>query len=139
MTCNDLFTPHDAKNYRTFNIWLMVSMFTFAAVTIVLDVDRALVSGAPAAALVAITIVFLTVAVAMYLRFIREADELLRKIHIDGLAAGFGAGAIFMLGYRLCERIGAPKLDVDDGFLVMMLFWALGQYLGYRRYSAVEA
>jgi len=79
-------------------------------------------------------------AVLAFIRFLREADELLRKIQLEALGVAFGAGAVFTLGYRLCERIGAPRLDVSDGYLVMMIFWTLGQYLGYRRYSTpVEA
>jgi hypothetical protein len=91
-------------------------------------------------ALVALTIVCLAGSVLAFIRFLREADELLRKIQLEALGVAFGAGAVFALGYRLCERIGAPKLDVDDGFLLMMIFWTLGQYVGYRRYNApVEA
>lgn len=40
--------------------------------------------------------------------------------------------------WRLCERLGAPKLDVVDPVLVMIAFRVAGQWLGLRRYR-VEA
>jgi hypothetical protein len=70
-----------------------------------------------------------------YVTFIRRADELLRKIHLEALALGFGAGVVFMLGYRLFERAGAPELDVSDPILVMMLVFTAAQLLLNRRYA----
>ncbi len=62
------------------------------------------------------------------------ADELLRKIQLEGLALGFGAGVIFAMSYQLLERAGAPQLQVSDTVVVMMVGWAVGQLLGLRRY-----
>jgi hypothetical protein len=124
-----------------FNYWCLLAGILFIAATGLLNGRFVDVRGPLAIAIVVATIAALTASVIAYLRFLRETDELLRKIQIDALGAGFGAGTIFMLGYRLCERIGAPKLDVDDGFLVMLVFWVIGQYVGYRRFirSEVEA
>lgn len=73
-----------------------------------------------------------------YVSFLRQADELLRKVHLEALAFAFGAGIVAMMGYRLCERLGAPKLDVNDAALVMLLCWLGGQWLGSRRYAVAE-
>ena len=73
-----------------------------------------------------------------YVMFLRAADELLRKIHIEALAIGFGAGAILMLAWRLAERLGAPKLDSNDPLLAMLVFSAVGHWLGVRRFSGGE-
>ena len=74
-------------------------------------------------------------ALSAYVRFLRAADELLRKIHVEALALAFGTGAVFMTVYRLCERLGAPKLDSNDPLLVMVIACCTGLWLGVRRYS----
>jgi hypothetical protein len=131
---SDLLTPRDLRNSRNFHLWFCLALATFAAGTLLID-------GKLVPATIGWGLVILTAALSLgmlraYVFFLREADELLRKIHIDGLALGFGAGAIFMLVYRLCERLGAPKLDVNDPLLIMVMFWALGQWMGLRRYAS---
>ena len=54
---------------------------------------------------------------------------------MPALALGFGAGLVGMFGYRLLERAGAPTMDVSDPALIMVIFWAVGQWFGLRRYS----
>lgn len=130
-----VYTPQDQRNLRTFNILSLSAMATWAVTTILIGkgyVDR----GPLAWILVAAAVVLMLLMVRSYMHFLRHADELLRKIQIEGLALGFGAGVIFMLAWRLFERMGAPKLDIADGVLPMVAFWAIGQYLGIRRYSA---
>lgn len=133
--CARIMTERDARNLRVFNRWFVAAMLLFAASTVVLT-ERWVTDVAAGGVLAGATILVLAIAVASYQRFLREADELLRKIQIEGLAAGFGAGALFMIGWRLCERIGAPRLDVDDPLLVMVVAWGLGQWIGVRRYMA---
>jgi hypothetical protein len=69
-----------------------------------------------------------------YLRFLRMTDELLRKIQLDGLALGFGAGLMLALGYPFLERAGAPEIGSSGIVMVMLVFWAAGQVLGLARY-----
>ncbi len=135
---NDAYTPRDALNIRIFSVWTMAAAACFITATILIG-ERIIDRSALAWSLVAVTIVLALLAVRSYLIFLRAADELLRRIQLEGLALGFGAGAVFMLCYRLLERLGAPKLDSNDPFFVMLIFWALGQYIGMRRYSAGEA
>ena len=133
VSCSSLYTPRDARNLKVFNAWLMGAVVMFSAATILLAKD--LVTPVPLGwALTIATIVLLALAARAYIIFLRHADELLRKIQLEALAMSFGAAVVFMLGWRLCERLGAPKLDVDDPFLVMTLVWALGQWTGFRRY-----
>lgn len=73
--------------------------------------------------------------IVSYRSFLAEADELLRKISVDALALGFGAGIVFMAGYRLMERIGAPQIDTSDPIIVMITVWAIAQWIGVRRYA----
>jgi hypothetical protein len=134
--CSYLFTPRDLHNYKVFTWWMMGAMFTFAAATILIDGE--LIPPAAGWALTAISVVLMIGAMRSYIIFLRVGDELLRKVHLEALAFAFGAGIVAMMGYRLCERLGAPKLDVNDAALVMLLCWIGGQWIGGRRYSVPE-
>lgn len=126
-------TELDRRNQYRFTAWLMAWAVSFLAATWTLQADLGLPS--PVSWLVALTPnVFGIVALFAYLRFLRMADELLRKIQLEGLALGFGAGVVFAMGYQLLERAGAPQLQVSAPAVVMMVGWALGQLLGMRRY-----
>lgn len=131
-----LYTPRDLRNYMQFIWWLTASVIVFAVATIL--IDGRLIPDAIGWVLTVAATVLMILSVRSYIYFLRNADELLRKVHIEALALGFGAGAIAMMGYRLCERLGAPKLDVNDPFLVMMLVWCGAQYFGQRRYAIAE-
>ncbi len=133
VSCSSLYTPRDARNLKIFNAWLIGAVLLFATATILLAKE---VIAPPIGWILTIaTIVLLAFTARAYIIFLRDADELLRKIQLEALAMSFGATAVFMLGWRLCERLGAPKLDVDDPFLVMTVVWALGQWTGFRRYG----
>ncbi|HUP58888.1 MAG TPA: hypothetical protein VNA69_00565 [Thermoanaerobaculia bacterium] len=86
--------------------------------------------------LTGLTVALLVMSVRAYIHFLRAADELLRKIQLEALAFSFGATLVFMLGYRLCERLGAMKLDVNDPVMVMVIVFAIGQWTAMRRYAA---
>ena len=131
-----LFTARDRRNYQVFTLWMSAAIFTFGAATIL--IDGAFIPRSVGWLLTATAIVLMIVSVRSYIVFLRVADELLRKVHLDALAFAFGAGIVSMMGYRLCERLGAPKLDVNDAALVMMLCWIGGQWLGSRRYAVAE-
>jgi len=135
-TCSSLFTPRDAQNYRIFTWWMTGAMLTFAAATIL--IDGGWIPDAAGWLLTAISVVLMVMSMRSYISFLRQADELLRKVHLEALAFAFGAGIVAMMGYRLCERLGAPKLDVNDASLVMLVCWLAGQWLGARRYATAE-
>src|ERR1051325_3808795 len=128
------FTERDPRNMRSFNVWMISAMLLFSATTILLG-ERFLIGGPLAWLLIAATMTLLTGAVFAYIRFLRESDELLRKINMESLALAFGIGLVFMIGWRLAERVGAPHLDVDDPIIVMLLAWGLGQWIGAGRKS----
>ncbi|HEU5161666.1 MAG TPA: hypothetical protein VFV54_00840, partial [Thermoanaerobaculia bacterium] len=116
-----LYTESSWRQIRTFNWWAISAALLFVATTLLLD--GGIIAGPLAWALAAATVIVALFAVRAYRAFLHGADELLRKIQLEGLALGFGAGVVFMLGYRLLERLGAPKLDVNDPLLVLVVFW----------------
>ncbi len=134
--CSDLFTPRDGRNVRIVNAWALALGIAFVAGTIL--VSQKLVPPPIGWALPAATAICGIGMLRAYVVFLREADELLRKIQIEGLALGFGVGAVFMLVYRLCERLGAPKLDSSDPLIVLVTAWTIGQWIGIRRYAGGE-
>lgn len=75
------------------------------------------------------------VLVVAFIRFLGRLDELQRRIQVEALAFAFGAGFLFMTGYRICERLGAPRLDVDDPLLPMIVAWVVATWLVTRRYA----
>lgn len=135
--CDSLYTPRDGRNYMRFTYWMLSSMAVFAVATVLFK--REIVRpGVLAWTLSLAAVVLMSAAVWSYILFLRNADELLRKVHLEALAFAFGVGAVVMTGYRLAERLGAPNLDINDPLLVMMLTWLGGQWVGARRYATTE-
>jgi len=64
--------------------------------------------------------------VRAYSRFLREADELQRLIHLEALALGFGGGWIAICGYRIFEHAGAPTADIAEGTIALAVFYSIG-------------
>jgi hypothetical protein len=132
--CSSLYTARDARYMKVFHAWLAAGMVCFVAATALLS-GKYIERGVLAYVLTAATIALMTMAARAYVVFLRGADELLRKIQLEALALAFGAGGVFMIGWRLCERLGAPKLDVNDPFVVMAVVWGIGQLVTSRRYA----
>jgi len=133
--CTSFYTPRDRRNLRRFFRWTIAASLLYVGATAALRWRGAVPAALPWL-LVAATLAFAVLAVRGYLAFLREADELLRRIELGGLAFGFGAGAVFSLLYPLLERLGAPALWGEATAVVMMLSWSAGAWLAARRYSA---
>jgi hypothetical protein len=131
--CAGLTTPRDRANLRRVNLALAIWAVVFLGSTALLRFGA--VEGAAAWLVALAPATMAVVSIRHYVRFLRAADELLQRVQLEGLAIGFGAGFVFMTSWRLLERAGAPSLDVSDGLLVMVVFWALGQWFAARRYS----
>lgn len=126
--------PRDRVNYKRFNgLILGWAVITVATALCLKTWGDALGPAAYAVALVP-TAVFL-LGVRAYVRFLREADELTRKIHLEAMAVGFGVGLVFMFGYPLLERAGAPPLDLQtDVVLPTVIGYVIGILRAQRRY-----
>jgi hypothetical protein len=126
-------TPRDRKNMWRFNLALFIWALVFVGGTAL--VRYGALEGVAAWLPGFASFGMAMIAVRRYVTFLREADELLRLIQMEGLAVGFGAGFVFTTTWRLLERAGAPQLDVSDPLLVMIVFWTLGQLFAARRYA----
>lgn len=137
VSCSGLYTERDAHNIRIFNAWAISASLLFALSLIL--IGKGIIEVGPVAwALTGATVLSTILTMHFYVVFLRAADELLRKIQLEGLALGFGAGVVFMIGYNLFERLGAPEANISDPMVVMVVFWAIGQWRGLRRYAGEE-
>lgn len=127
-------TAQDRKNQYRFVAWCLTWAVVFTGANAFLKNN----SGIPTALAWAIAILPTVIglgAIHAYMKFLRMADELLRKMQVDGLAVGFGVGIVFALGYQVFESIGAPAIDLNDFVLVMIGGWMIGQLIAFWRYQ----
>lgn len=127
-------TAQDRHNQYRFLAWTFVWALSFLAATWVLVSDLQILR--PLAWLIALApIGFGIGAVLAYMKFLRMTDELIRKMQLDGLAFGFGASLIVILGYQGLERVGAPQMGSNEAVLVMIAGWVAGQIIAFWRYQ----
>lgn len=126
-------TEQDRRNQTWFLAWMLAWAVSYVGASWALKGDSNLPSSL-AWSLVAIPNLIGIVAVLAYLRFLRMADELMRKIQLEGLAVGFAAGVLTTSGYQLAEAAGAPQLQTDHIIVVMIFGWTIGQLHGTWRY-----
>lgn len=128
-------TERDRRNQRRIIAWSLAWMVSWTAGALAigrewLDIEAA---GVVAAALSA----GLGIATLLaYRRFLREADELRRKIEIEALALAFGVGIVGGMTYWLLGKSGiVAEAEILDVLLLMILAHPVGILIGYRRYS----
>lgn len=126
-------TAADRRNQYRFVAWTFAWALTFVVASWALKNHRDAM-GAGGWALALLPNIFAIGALLAYMKFLRNADELLRRIQLEGLAIGFGAGIIFAIGYQLLERAGAPVLAMEDVMLVLCGGWVAGQLIATWRY-----
>jgi len=127
-------TARDQRNARVTNWWLLAWMVCFVGTAFAIR-DGVLPAGPLAWAAIAICTLLGLVVVRYYMRFVREADELLRKIQLEALAIGFGAAFIGNFTMSLVERLRGESFDMGDLFLLMVFSYMVGIIAGMRRYA----
>ena len=136
--CAGFYTARDVRSQRRFNVWLFAAMLAYLGATAAIR-WRGSVPGMLPWLLTGLAWILSLQATRSYLLFLRGADELLRRIQLEALALGFGAGAVFSLLYPLLEGLGAPKLDGNATVMVMMFSWGAGTWVVTRRYCGSGA
>jgi hypothetical protein len=120
-------TKAEQRNLRSVWRWSLVWALSFLAVTASREMLHLsgslawLASSLPAA--LSIPVVIANV------RFIREADEFMRKVQLHGIAIGFAAGFVFCMGYYSLEMLGAPSLPIVFAAVPLALGWAIGSFI----------
>ena len=127
-------TPTDRRNMHRFIAHLAVWMVLFLASTAWLDAaDGSNVSLDAAIALVP-SIAFGWSLLA-FARYLREADELARRIQYEAIAFAFGVGLLVMLGHPLVESLGLPHLEPAAAAGGISIVWALASVANAHRYT----
>jgi hypothetical protein len=85
----------------------------------------------PIALLPVIPIIF---GAAAYLSFIRNLDELQRRIQLDGISFGFAITSILSVALGFLEIAGLPQIGMIWVFPMLVGFWGIGTYLANLRY-----
>jgi hypothetical protein len=128
-------TPRDRRNQLRANGWTLAWMASWLAVNLGISYD-VLPRGLPGSLATLLPLGLGVGALLSYRHFLREADELLRKIQLDALALSVGVGILAGLTSHLWVRTGA--LSRESVLLVtslMMLTYSVGVTLGSRRFS----
>ena len=126
-------TVADRRNQYRFVAWCIAWAFSITAATAFLEFSPD-VRNAWTWALAGLPFVLSIGALMSYLKFLRDADEFIRKIQIEGLASGFGVGIVFTFGYQVLERAGAPPMSATDAIAVMAIGWIAGQIVATWHY-----
>jgi hypothetical protein len=132
--CAGAMTPTDIRNIRRFDLWMIAWAIAWVTALFALRSDWL---RAPSArvVLVAMPVGFALATILAYLRFLRHADELLRKIHLEGMACGFGVAFVLLSSTPLLERAGLPPVEGSVQWAAMVCGWGVGQIFGRRRYA----
>jgi hypothetical protein len=126
-------TDADDRNIKVFSGWCFLWAVGFVlALSLVKSFREELGPISWAVALVPIVSGFPVM--RAFLRYLREADEFTRKIQLEGIAMGFGAGFLFVMGYYTLQQFGAPSLPIVVAVVPMTLGWAVGSLLVASRY-----
>jgi len=126
-------TATDRRNNRRPTAWSIAwAVAQIGAACVVKSYDS--ITG-PIAWLVALSPNVLAIgALVAYLRYLRMADEMQRRIQIEGLAIGFGTGWLFAIGYLVLQSAGAPAISLTTIILVMTAGWMVGNVIAVRHY-----
>ncbi len=73
--------------------------------------------------------------IATFMRFLRELDELQRKIQLDALALSMGIGFVGSFSYSLLVTAKfITDAEISDVILLMTLTYVVGLIVGQLRY-----
>jgi hypothetical protein len=118
-------TPRDRANLRRV-LWTYLGWAVLFAGGSQLLKRHIVPDGPPSWAIAALPILAAVLVIRAYARFLREADELHRAIHLEAMALGFGGGFLGVSCYRVLERVGAPPAGIEDATIFLSLFFAVG-------------
>jgi hypothetical protein len=127
-------TRRDRRNLKPIKLYGAIWLVSFLFVHLTRGEGTVETQPAWAWAAIAVTIVAGALLAHAYFRFIQGADELMRKIHIEALAFGFGAAFVFGIGADLLGQVGLD--DAAEGtWAVMIIAYAIKLRISREAYS----
>ncbi|MCB9377412.1 MAG: hypothetical protein H6511_01435 [Holophagales bacterium] len=133
--CAGDMTATDIRNLGRFNLWALIWALVFVVAAFALRSDWASHLPSVRLAVACAPLIAAFRALGAYRTFLRSADELLRKIHLEAIALGFAVGFVLATGWPIFERLGAPPLETALIGTAMVFGWSFGIGLGRRRYA----
>jgi len=127
-------SEQDRRSQNRIVSWsvLWVGVFVLADTVI----ERGSIEGDVAVTVAAIAVSVLGVGwIRSYVRFLRDADELARKVHLDAMAVGLGAGFVTGFGLLLLDQGGVVSAGPHLLLAAMVLAYAVAVVVGWRRFS----
>ena len=124
----------DRRNQWRIVLWALVWALSFLTVT--LEIKKKWLPFGGTLAGVAVTALFGIATILAYRRFLRDTDELRRKIEVEALALAFGVGVVGGFTYWLLAVSGTvPAKGFGYIFSLMLVTHTVGILIGCRRYS----
>ncbi len=128
-------TGRDRQNQRRIQLWSFLWMLTWLGVNAAIRFDY-LAPGALALSLTMATSILGLVVLMAYVRFLRDTDELRRKIEVEALALAYGVGLVGLMTLFLIQRSGyLSEMDLLAVALLMMFTYTIGQWRGRKYYA----
>ena len=132
--CKNL-PARDLKNANRVNLWAIAWAASLAIISFISKYEW--YSGTWP---IVLAFVFSSgIGVGMYLaykRFLKELDELERKIQLDALASSVGVTLVVFGGYSILDKAGlAPELQASSLIVLMALTYMAGIIVGRIRYQ----
>jgi hypothetical protein len=125
--------PADRRNGRRLMLASLVWAIVFVSSTWLLE-SASGPTGIAAWVIAGVCTALGLVALAMFRRFLLDADELTRRIQLEGVAFGFGAGLLFSLTYGLFNDAGAPDVSITHAGTVLIVGYMAGVLRATRQY-----
>lgn len=69
-----------------------------------------------------------------FMQFIRQIDELQRRIHFEAFAFSLGCTGLITFTLGFMENVGVPQFSLIWVFPMMIAFWGIGVAIAGRRY-----
>ena len=114
------------RNSRTFTIWIFVFTASFVAGKWILRDAAWAPDGVLAIGLSLVPLIPGAIAFRAFLQYVREADEMLREILVEGLVFGFGVTMVLWGAIQLPEHVWLPKFKADWVMAVLLLATSYG-------------
>ena len=132
-TCDVGLSERDRRNQRILLAWMFAWMAAWVGASLL--IDRVLATGSAATLVAALAPNLLGIAaVRAFMTFLREVEELQRKVQLDALAFAFGVGVMAIIGLELANEAGLYEGSPTDALMFMAVSYSLGVTLGWRRY-----
>ncbi|MBZ0288340.1 MAG: hypothetical protein K8I30_12055, partial [Anaerolineae bacterium] len=72
---------------------------------------------------------------AAFLTYLRQMDEMQRRIEFEAFGFSLGLTGIVTFTLGLLENAGLPRFSLVWVFPMIMVFWGIGQVIAWRRYK----